>query len=266
MVKFSADLNAEARRVVKSFNQKIRRAEARGQKGLPQLRSVRELKAQFATEHDLKREIGLLKTMLNNKQALQRRVTKDGTISNWEYEYIAKNLQATKAWVERSLEKEQKRLAQYPEHLYAIRADIHKLEAEKEIINRNLNKLTARELKTVGTVVGRMKRENLKTRAGRVYFMDNLNFLLRASGMPNTTRKEVAEKLNQLTNEQFLQLYKNHDIIADIMSKLPSDPKREMEDGRMEQAKLIVSTDDDIIEELNSFVDNIDDYVEEAKL
>lgn len=96
--------------------------------------------------------------------------------------------------------------------------------------------------------------------------MDNLNFLLRASGMPNTTRKEVAEKLNQLTNEQFLQLYKNHDIIADIMSKLPSDPKREMEDDRMEQAKLIVSTDDDIIEELNSFVDNIDDFVEEAKL
>lgn len=265
MVKFSADLNAEARRVVKSFNQKIRRAEARGQKGLPQLRSVRELKAQFATEHDLKREIGLLKTMLNNKQALQRKVTKDGTISNWEYEYIAKNLKATKAWVERSIEKEEKRLAQYPEHLYAIRADIHKLEAEKEIINRNLNKLSARELKTVGTVVSRMKRENLKTRAGRVYFTDNLNFLMRASGIPNEKRKEVLDKVKSLTNDQFLQMYKNHDIVAEIMSKLPSPEKEEFE-TRSELAKKIVSTDDDIVETIHSFADNVDEFVEEAKL
>lgn len=265
-MKISADLNAETNRVVKSFNQKIRRAEARGQKGLPELRSVRELKAQFATENDLKREVGMLKSMLNNKKALQRKVTKDGTISNWEYDYIVSNLKATKGWLERSIEKEQKRLQNYPEHLYAIRADLIKLEREKEIVNRNIRRLTARELKTVSTVIGRMKRENLKTRAGRVYFMDNLNFLLRASGTDRNTRKEVENKLNQLSNEQFLQLYKNHDIIADIMAKLPSDPKRDFEDGRMEQAKLIVSTDDNIIEELNSFIENLDDYMEEAML
>lgn len=260
----SADLNRDLRRTVKSFNQKVRRAERKGQTGLPQLRSVRELKAQFTTESDLKREVGMLRTFLNNKEALQRRKTADGTISNWEFDYIANNLKSTKAWVDRQIDKTSKRLKDYPEHLYSIRADLNKLEAEKEIINRNLDKLTARELRTVGTVVNRMKRENLKTRAGREYFMDNLNQLLRARGTEKGVRKEVINKLNNLTNEQFLELYQTHDIISEVMTKLPSETEPVERDEKLDRAKHVIATDDEIIELLDNFVEDIDDYIEEV--
>ena len=249
----SADLNRDLRRTVKSFNQKVRRAERKGQTGLPQLRSVRELKAQFTTESDLKREVGMLRTFLNNKEALQRKKTADGTISNWEFDYIANNLKATKAWVDRQIDKTSKRLKDYPEHLYSIRADLNKLEAEKEIINRNLNKLTARELRTVGTVV-----------AGREYFMDNLNQLLRARGTEKGIRKEVINKLNNLTNEQFLELYQTHDIISEVMTKLPSESEPVERDEKLDRAKHVIATDDEIIELLDNFVEDIDDYIEEV--
>lgn len=260
----SADLNRDLRRTVKSFNQKVRRAERKGQTGLPQLRSVRELKAQFTTESDLKREVGMLRSFLNNKEALQRKKTADGTISNWEFDYIANNLKSTKAWVDRQIDKTSKRLKDYPEHLYSIRADLNKLEAEKEIINRNLNKLTARELRTVGTVVNRMKRENLKTRAGREYFMDNLNQLLRARGTNKDVRTEVINKLNNLTNEQFLELYRTHDIISEVMTKLPSETEPVERDEKLDRAKHVIATDDEIIELLDNFVEDIDDYIEEV--
>lgn len=260
----SADLNRDLRRTVKSFNQKVRRAEARGQKGLPQLRSVRELKAQFTTESDLKREVGMLRTFLNNKEALQRRKTADGTISNWEFDYIANNLKSTKAWVDRQIDKTSKRLEKYPEHLYSIRGDLEKLEAEKEIINRNLNKLTARELRTVGTVVNRMKRENLRTRAGREYFMDNLNLLLRAKGTKKEQRLKISEKLNRLTNEQFLELYRTHDIVTEVMTKIPSPPFKPEEYDKYDRAKHVLTTDDEIIELLDNFEKDIDEYIKEV--
>ena len=262
----SADLNRDLRRTVKSFNQKVRRAERKGQTGLPRLRSVRELKAQFTTESDLKREVGMLRTFLNNKEALQRRKTADGTISNWEFDYIANNLKSTKAWVDRQIDKTSERLKNYPEHLYSIRADLNKLEAEKEIINRNLDKLTARELRTVGTVVNRMKRENLKTRAGRTYFMDNLNQLMRARGVKKALRTEIEQKLNGLTNEQFQELYKSHDIVTEIMMKLPSPDSDEPveKDEKFERAKYLVENDNQTVELIDTFVEDVDDYIEEV--
>ena len=59
--RFSPEFNQEARRIVKGFNQRVRRAEARGMKNLPQLTSMYELKARFTTEKDLKKELSWLK-------------------------------------------------------------------------------------------------------------------------------------------------------------------------------------------------------------
>lgn len=260
MAKFDADFNTEIRRTIKNFNQKIKRAEKRGQKGLPELRSVREFKQQFVTKRDAKRELAQLKTLLNNKEALQRRRTREGTISNWEYDYIIKNLQETKRWVNRELEKARYRVKDYPDHLYAIREEVVKLEAERDYLARDIAKLSSRELKTVAAIENRMKRSSLKNLTGRKYFMDNLDNLLMIRGMTTAERKRLATKLNKLSNDEFLELYKSHDIVSTIMEYyVPSDKK--------DRVKFLedLSDDSDLVEVIKDFNDNVDEYIGEAK-
>lgn len=260
MARFNADFNDEIRRTIKSFNQKIRRAERRGEKGLPELRSVREFKQQYATEKDAKRELAQLRGLLNNKQALARYRTKEGTISNWEFDYIVKNLAETKRWVDRELEKARLRVKDYPEHLYAIREDVLRLEDEKAYLERDIRNLTARELKTVGAIERRMKRANLKNITGRKFFMDTLDNLLTARGMSKTERKKIYSKLDSLSNDEFLELYKTHDIVGTIMGYyIPADM-----DGRV-QILEDLSQDDEVEEIISDFNSNLDEYISEAK-
>jgi len=224
MAKFDAEFNADIRRTIRSFNQKIKRAEKRGEKGLPELRSIREFKAQFTTKNDAKKELSYLRSMLNNKKALERRRTAEGTISNWEFDYIVKNLQATKKWVNRELEKARVRVKDYPDHLYAIREDVLKLEAEKAYLERDIAKLTSRELQTVQAIEKRMKRSDLRTIAGRKHFMESLDGLLTATGTKRKDREAIYKKLNTMTNEEFLEFYKSNDVVGTIMGYyMPAD-------------------------------------------
>ena len=265
MAKFDADFNADIRRTIKNFNQKIRRAERRGEKGLPELRSVREFKAQFATKNDAKRELSQLKTLLNNKEALERHRTKDGTISNWEFDYIVDNLRATDKWLNREIEKARERYKDYPDHLYAIREDINRLMDEKQIINRDLAQLTARELKTVSATIDNYKRRNIKISAGREYFMRNLDTLLQAKGLPKSQRNKMYAKIDKLTNDQFLEFYKRHDIVSDIMIMIPSDPANDNNTKERKKIAKEVVSDDISSEALDEFANSLDDYIEETK-
>ena len=260
MTKFDADFNSEIRRTIKSFNQKIRRAERRGEKGLPELRSVREFKEQFTTKNDAKKELSYLRTMLNNKKALERRRTAEGTISNWEYDYIVKNLQATKKWVNRELEKARIRVKDYPDHLYAIREDVLKLEAEKAYLERDIAKLSSRELQTVQAIERRMKRSDLRTITGRKHFMESLDGLLTATGAKRKDREALYKKLNEMTNEEFLEFYKSNDIVGTIMGYyIPSDKEGEV--------KILedLSKDEETEEIINDFSENIDEKIMIAK-
>lgn len=258
--KFDADFNKEIDRTVRSFNQKIRRAEKRGEKGLPKLRYVSELKAQFTTKTDLKRELSQLKSLLNNKQALQRHRTKDGTITNWEYDYIVSNLRSTEKWIDRELEKAKERYKNYPDHLYAIRADVKTLEQEKRVITSDLNKLTAAQLKVVGGTIERYKRRNIRITAGRKHFMENLDYLLTAKGTPLTKRKQIYSKLNKLSNDQFNDLYYNHDVISEVMVMIPS-PSQADKDREAEYELA----NEETRQVLDEFEQGIDHYIDEVK-
>lgn len=259
--KFSDELNRRLYKDVKSFNQKLARAEARGQKGLPKKRSIREMRAQFVSANDMKKELSRLEQLLNNKDALKRRKTPDGTISNWQYNYIVEKRPEVNQWLLREKSKADERLADYPTHLYATRADIERIQDEYNILNKDLTKLTAQELKSVAAIVERFNRRDVKTRTGREYFMENLDYLLTAKGVDEKDRKKMYNKLDKLSNDEFLELYKRHDVISDIMLLLPSDVNQT--NTRKKMAKSEVQ-DAETIAMLDDFENSLDDYIKEA--
>lgn len=266
MAKFDDKFNAEIRRTIKSFNQKINRAEKRGEKGLPSYRSVREFKAQFATKADAKKELAQLRTMLNNKKALERRRTADGTISNWEFDYIVSNLRSTDRWIAREIEKEKIRLRDYPPHLYATNQNLYRLENEREIIHRNLNSLTTDSLKTVESTINKYKRKDLKTIAGREHFMRNLDAILAVQGVKKKDREAIFKEFEEMTNEEFEELYRRHDVITDIMLIIDSPIGGEgvSNKERFEIAEQALK-DEQLADNVSLLKENYQDYIIEAK-
>ena len=257
--KFSDELNADIRRTMRSAIQKVRRAEKRGEKGLPTLPTVREFKAMYATEEDAKRNLRQYRAMLNNKEALQRYRTKEGTITNWEFGFIVQNLEETKRKVERELLKEQIRVRDFPDHLYAIRANVLRLEAERDYLSRDLDQLNSRELKTVSATIQRVQRSDLRTIAGRKHFMRSLDGVLTAQGLPKKQRQEIFNKINSLTNEEFAELYKNNDGIRKIMERyIPED------EGKIKVLEDITQ-DDEMKEVTTQFTSTLDESIKQAK-
>lgn len=222
--RYSDETNKELYRVVKSFNQRVRRHEKKGEKNLPDLISVSRLKSSFRTERDMKKELSQYKNLLNNKQAFARYKTQEGSITNWEFDYIVKNLQSTEQHINREIIKEMERLSKQKERKNVIRDRLRTLQHEREVVKRDLTKLTASELKVVSGTIDRFKHFNLRIQAGRKYFERNLDYLLGAKGVSLIDRQKIYAKLDTMTNEEFDEFYKKHDVVSEVMIKIPSLP------------------------------------------
>ena len=259
--RYSEDTNNELYRVVKSFNQRVRRHERRGEKHLPDIISVSKLKGSFRTEKDLKNEIAQYKTLLNNKQAFLRYNATEGSITNWEFDYIVKNLKTTQQHVNREIIKETERLKSQKERKNVIKDRLRTLQHEREIVNRNINSLTAKELKVVSGTIDRFKHFNLRVQAGRNYFMRNLDYLLGAKGLSLEDRKRIYEKLDNMTNEEFDEFYKKHDVISEVMITIPSLPSSTDERKKAEEAVEQEHTS----ELLDEFEKSLDKNIEKVK-
>lgn len=265
MIKLNDEELQDLRKLAKNVNQKIRRASKRGEKDLPDLVSVRDLKAQFTNKKDLKREMSQLRKILNNKEALRRHKTQDGSISNWRFDYIKSNLRSTKKWIDREIERQRFIYKDYDDHFYSIKWKVYKLIDERDIINQELDKLSAQQLRTVGTVVDRYKRRNLKTIAGRNYFMRNLDSLLQARGTSLTERKKIKDKLDTMSNEEFEEFYERHDIVSEIMSAIDSYEEDKLTaKERFEIAEKALE-DENMAKNMELLEENLDEYITESK-
>ena len=213
--RFSPEFNQEARRIVKGFNQRVRRAEARGMKNLPQLTSMRELKARFSTEKDLKRELGWLKQMTSNKEALGRHFLGEGSITNWEFNYIKENLQGTKRFYDKQLELARQRYKDNPFD-YGIKQQVLDLEERRDYLNRNLSKLSYSELRTFRKYITAYKDADRKDENYYESILGALDDTLAQAGIDEAVVGEIRDKIANMDKDVFLEVYRTHDIIGDL--------------------------------------------------
>lgn len=259
--RYSDETNKELYRVVKSFNQRVRRHEKKGEKNLPDLISVSRLKSSFRTERDMKKELSQYKHLLNNKQAFARYKAQEGSITNWEFDYIVKNLQSTEQHINREIIKEMKRLSTQKERKNVIRDRLRTLQHEREVVNRDLTKLTASELKVVSGTIDRFKHFNLRIQAGRKYFERNLDYLLGAKGVSLIDRQKIYAKLDTMTNEEFDEFYKKHDVVSEVMIKIPSLPSSADEKKTAQEAVQQKETKD----MLDDFEKDLDENIKQVR-
>lgn len=243
--RFSPEFNQEARRIVKSFNQRVRRAEARGMKNLPRTTSVRELKARFTTMSDLKKELSYLRKMNTDKEALARRFLGEGSITNWEFNYIKDNLEEVKTFYDVQIKMAKARYKANPAD-YGLKQQVINFEARREYLNRNLNKLTYSELKTFRKYLTNYKDYNRRDINYYDRYLGALDELMHQSGVDTDTIKQIRDKINKMPREVFIEMYRRHDVVDEIFQYVPS-PKEDVIAAarKLEDEGLVDMTDPD---------------------
>lgn len=273
MARYSSDFNAYARRVVKSFNQRIMRAERRGMKNLPSLRSVRDLKAMFETEDDLKKELSELRKFNENRDALRiKELGNEARITTWEFDYIKDNLQDLKGYYDRELEKARQRYENQPFNMN-IREDVLNLEERRMYLDRNLSELNKSELSTFRRYLSNYQSRNRRDINFYDKFFEGFDFLMRVSGVDKSKIKYVQDRINSLTPAQFYELYKQHDVMGELFDVITSPERaeyyrkvREYEEKQKKKLAEELGVDADAVnKKVDSIIENLDGWIEDAK-
>lgn len=245
--KYTPEFNAYARRVVKSFNQRVIRAEKRGLKNLPSLRKVRDLKAQFTTEEDLKKELASLREFNENRNALDQKLLGEETrLTNWEFNYIKDNLRELKQYYNREIEKAKERYANEPFDM-AIRDDVLNLEQRRQYLDRDLLELNKSELATFRKYLSLYKDRNRTDQNFYDYYFESFDFLARVAGVPKYQLNSIKQQINSLTPAQFYEFYRSHSEMKKFLDYVPS-PERAKYYGKLREYEQQVK--DDMAEEL----------------
>ena len=273
MSRYTPEFNAYARRVVKSFNQRVMRAEKRGLKNLPSLRSVRELKAMFTTEDDLKKELSELRKFNENRRALDIKLLgNEARLTSWEYEYIRDNLDELKAYYDREIKLARKR---YDADSFdmGLREDVLNLEQRRQYLDRNLLEISKSELATFRKYLAQFKNRNRTDMNFYEYYFDAFDFLARVSGVEKKKINYIKERINSLTPDQFYDFYKQHAEMKNILDYVPSPERgnyysklREYEQQRKDDLAAEMGIDaKEVREKIDYVVDHVDDWVDQAK-
>lgn len=264
MKKYSKNFNEEIYRTVKSFNQRVDRAEKRGIKNLPDRQSVSELKARYSTVNDLKRELGFLRQMNLNRRSLDTVSTLGGAkMSQWEYDYIKGNLEDVKKFYDTMLKVSRNRYGNYPYNT-ALKAEVLNLEARRAYLNRDLNALSRSELLTFRQYMRRYKQAN--KRADN-YFDKYLKALGEVGKYNETNReavKDIRRKINSLSPALFEEIYKNHDIISDLFDSIISPPT-ETEQTEKSKAKFDYYDNRAVNDKIQVINSKLDIWIQEAE-
>lgn len=263
MAKFTPEFNEELYRTVKSFNQRLRRAEARGLSHLPERQSVADLKARYSTVRDMKKELRQLRELNLNRDALNIVLTKGGArITKWEYDYIRKNLDHLKTFYDVMVKVGENR---YKEHPYdtGLKQDLLNLQERRKYLDRDLKSLTQSEMQTFQRYMTKFKEYD--KRQGNYYdlYMRDLDALVKNTGNTGAA-KRIRDKINKLTPQEFQELIKIHDVMKDVFYLINSPPSS----GKSEKNRSKTDEfydNEDLNTSIKNIDDNLDDWISEVR-
>lgn len=196
-IRYDRDLNREISRVVKQFNQKVRRLEKLDRDLIPDRISIQELKTEFTDRKKLKRE-------LNNLLKFTRRGAEDiikiGNLRTTKYELERSKKRASVA--KRNLTLEIKRIEGGKVGAVINSDYLENLRYRRRYLDKPIETLDPNQLLTREKIITQDFDAGKKARQ----FYDNFRKMMFTSSyhstIPNSRFLEMFEKLEQLTPEQ----------------------------------------------------------------
>jgi len=216
-IRYNKAYNQKIRNIVKNFNAKVARAEAKGMKNIPDKISTKGLKDAYVVRSDLDRRLKQLENFTIEKTKNIYRVGSDYTrMTEWEYETMMRNRAATIRKVGAEL-KRQKQLDRMNKRIIASERT-RQLKRTLKTLKTVPTVATAGQIKRMGTIIRRYNEGRAETDA---QFYENF-FDMLWSSVPYVDADEdmiqsIHDQLEQLTPAQLLELYHNEPLVQDIV-------------------------------------------------
>lgn len=224
-IKYDDKLNERIRRDVKNFNAKVRynKYKTRGKGMLPQLISTKVIKDKYSdkSREDLIKQLELYE-QFGERSALDK---VDGSrLSKWEYNYLKENQQKTREFYKNEIADLERLINNRPEIYERHNERLTNLQRREAKLDRDLSTLDEDEIKSLRSVYNYAERSDVVKQQGFRLYLSQLTRTMNNLGYSRDEINALLEKFNTLSENEFLELVRNEDLI-DVVYDLIDSPK-----------------------------------------
>ena len=230
-IRYDKKLNQEINKVIRNYNQKIRRLEKSYDSYLYQLPdtiSKKSLKQNVYTRTELRRKLNELKRFSKRGAEYSMQLEGGYILSKYEFE----NLKRERTRVKRNISREITRLekekplvfGKEQSRTFAQMGDTYylNLKAKREKLEKNIQKLKYEEFKKYKEFVYKVGRsQEYQTSLFRDNYKKMLTDLAYYTGYDKDKLKTLESKINKLNNRQFYKLFQTEKSIKSITEYYP---------------------------------------------
>lgn len=251
-INYDSKYNKKIRRDVYNFNQRVRRAKARGIKNLPDEIETSALKRRFDTRADLNRELKLLREY-RAENLREINATDKIKTTEWNLRFIDINREKAKKYWQEQIDIMQPRTKNYP----GERQRLDTAKKNLEVLNYDINEVTQEKFDSIAGAINSFIRARNRMGSGYRGFLSEVEDVMDTIGVDEKVKNRFFKKLDTLNQEDFFYMYDKNDLIRRIYDLYVEKD----EEGNV----ILNTTRSDAQGLIDMLLDNIDVYVDEAK-
>lgn len=238
---------ADISKQIKNFNakRKYNKSKTKHKGMLPQRISVREFKAKYAdkSREEIEKQLELY-AAFGKRDALDLAYPESNSrISKWEANYFKANLDKTIKFFDDEIADLQKLIESRPNVYGKYDQRLVNLTRQREKLNKDLATLSEDEIKSLRNVFTYAERSELVKEQGFRHYLNQLERTMKSIGYSKNEINTLLNKFNVLSENEFLKLVENEDLI-DAVYDLIDSPKQRGQFQLMtdeKRAKAIIS-------------------------
>lgn len=252
-IRYDKNLNKRVSRIVRNYNQRVRRANKLGKinkSELPETVSIKTLKKSYSNRRDLESELRNLE-LFSRKDAR----TKFGDINAYEAKVFEENRIKAIHYFEKQLEYAKNKVKNnFPGEMNHVRT----LEANLDLLKSGIGRLNSNERRAAVNYVNKYRKSFERQATGYRGFLSEVDLIMQHLEIDKDTRDKLFEKFSVLNEEEFFELYNNNELINKIYM-LADSPK--YTGGKI----VLHETERETRRLIESLMENIDVYINDIK-
>lgn len=221
-------LNQRITKTVKNFNAKVRynKNKTRGKGMLPRLISAKELKEKYSDKSraELEKQLKLYQSF-GNRQAMQK-ATESSRLSKWEANYFKANYAKTFEFYQKEIADLERIIGGKPEYHLKSHDRLNNLKRRAAKLTTDYSELSEDEIKSLRAVYSYAERSELTKKKGFRLYLSQLERTMQNLGYSKTQREALLNKFNVLSENEFLEMTRNEDLIDAVYDLIDSPKQR----------------------------------------
>lgn len=214
-IRYNQEFNQEIARVVKNFNNKVRRLERLDYDVLPDTVKVSDLKKEYTKRSDLKRRLRELQ--LFNERGMEKVIT-IGELTDTRYQIELDKRKATQA--KRNLTRQIREVESQETGQAGLRSDyLRNLQYRRSYLDLKIKNLSKSQIRTRRKIIS--QEENLESK-NQTFYNNIFSMLFRSAYQAGITQDRILPLLNKLKDlspYQLSQAVETHGVFKDFLDR-----------------------------------------------